>query len=581
MSQSVEQKLTQYFEKAFIKGNYDPSYAQVQISSRPELSDFQCNGAMPLTKYAKKAPFMIAEEIVSLLDDDFAQIAEASVVKPGFINIRLKDDFLARLSNQQATNERLECPTVSKQKSVVIDFGGPNVAKPMHVGHIRSTLLGDCLQRVYRFCGDKVVSDVHLGDWGTQMGMLIDELKLMYPDLPYFDENFTGEYPSESPVTVKELAEIYPRASVRCKSDAAAMESARQATAALQKGRRGYRALWQHFVNVSKAELKKDFESLGVYFDLWKGESDVQALIEPLVADLSKRGVAVESEGAIVIPVAENDEDNIPPLILVKSDGAVMYGTTDLATIVDRINAYNADKIIYVVDKRQALHFKQVFAAAERSGLKVNMEHIGFGTVNGKDGRPFKTRTGGVMHLSTLIDEAKTRASLRNSDDIPVADQQALVDMIAMATVKFADLANSYTSDYIFDLDKFSQYEGKTGPYLLYSAVRIKSILRKVGYQGEQYQIMPATNNAERNLQLMFTQLPTAIERTYRRCEPHHLCEYAFQLATAFNKFYNESPIASENDVTLKQGRIALALLTLKHLELVLDLLGIEIPERM
>lgn len=468
MSQSIEQLLTEYFEKAFIAGHYDPSYAQVQVSSRPELSDFQCNGAMPLTKYAKKAPFLIAEEIVSLLPQAFNDIAEAAVVKPGFINIRIKDDFLAKITNSQAQDSRLHCPKVSKARSVVIDFGGPNVAKPMHVGHIRSTLLGDCLQRVYRFCGDQVVSDVHLGDWGTQMGMLIDELQLMYPNLPYFDPNFDGEYPSESPVTVKELAEIYPRASVRCKSDADAMASARKATAELQQGRRGYRALWQHFVNVSKAELKKDFESLGVYFDLWKGESDVQSLIEPLVKDLTDRKVAIESEGAIIIPVAENDEDNTPPLILVKSDGAVMYGTTDLATIADRMQSLNADKIIYVVDKRQALHFKQVFAAAERSGLSVEMEHIGFGTVNGKDGRPFKTRTGGVMHLSTLIDEAKTRASLRNTDDIPQEDQQALVDMIAMATVKFADLANSYTSDYIFDLDKFSQYEGKTGPYLLY-----------------------------------------------------------------------------------------------------------------
>ncbi len=579
----LEDYLTTLFSQAFEKLSLEPKLAKVQMSARPELGQFQCNGAMPLAKQLKKSPIQIANDIINQVKDNLI-FKDVTGVMPGFINITLNDNFLADWMNQMLANSRLGCPKTETPQKVMMDFGGPNVAKPLHIGHIRSPLIGDCLQRVYRFYGDEVLSDVHLGDWGTQMGMLIEEIRKMYPDLPYFDENFTGTYPIEPPVTVDELSEIYPRSSARCKENENEMEKARLATAELQKGRRGYRALWQHFVNVSIAELKKDYADLDIYFDLWKGESDVQALIDDMVKNCLDNGVAKESQGAIIIPVAEDDKT--PPLILVKSDGAVMYGTTDLATILERVQDYQAQKIIYVVDKRQSLHFKQVFTAAKKAGIAPNTEliHIGFGTLNGKDGKPFKTRSGGVMRLSTLIDEAKTRASLREQEGLSRNEKEDIINKVALATVKFADLSNVYTSDYIFDLDKFSQYEGKTGPYLLYSAVRIKSILRKLNYSVSgtlQYKISKATNGAERNLQLTLTQLPLALQRTYDKCEPHHLCEYAYQVAVQFNKFYSESPIATEENETTQKSRIALCQLTLKQLILVLELLGIEIPERM
>ncbi|MDA0911367.1 MAG: arginine--tRNA ligase [Proteobacteria bacterium] len=580
----LENYLTDLFVQAFDVLGFDSRFAKVQLSARSELGQFQCNGAMPLAKVLKKAPIQIANDIVTQVQSDKV-FSDVNAVMPGFINITLSDDFLARWSNSILKDSRLGCPKTTKPLKVMMDFGGPNVAKPLHVGHIRSPLIGDCLQRVYRFYGDEVLSDVHLGDWGTQMGMLIEEIRKMHPDLPYFDEHHTGEYPKESPVTVDALSEIYPRASGRCKEDANEMEKARLATAELQKGRRGYRALWQHFVDVSIAELKKDYGDLGIYFDLWKGESDVQPIIDHMVADCLEQKVAENSQGAIIIPVAENEDDKTPPLILVKSDGAVMYGTTDLATILERVEDYQAQKIIYVVDKRQSLHFKQVFAAAKKSSIAPETElvHIGFGTLNGKDGKPFKTRSGGVMRLSTLIDEAKARASLREQEGLTEAEKADIIEKVALATVKFADLANVYTSDYIFDLDKFSQYEGKTGPYLLYSAVRIKSILRKLGRNLENVSadIAKASNDAERNLQLKLTELPQVLHKTYDKCEPHHLCEYAYQVAVQFNKFYAESPIANEENHALKEARIALCQLTLKQLVFVLGLLGIEVPERM
>ena len=575
--------LTEIFMQAFDDLGFDKRFANIQVSARPELGQFQCNGAMPLAKIQKKAPFEIAEVIGAQVSRHVA-LSKVEVVKPGFINLTLCDDFLAKWNNQVLQDKRLGCAKKEKPTKVMMDFGGPNVAKPLHIGHIRSPLIGDCLQRVYRFLGDEVLSDVHLGDWGTQMGMLIEEVKKMHPDLPYFEEDSQDEYPKSSPVTVDDLSEIYPRASSRCKSDAVEMEKARLATAQLQQGRRGYRALWRHFVNVSIAALKKDYADLGIHFDLWKGESDVQNLIDVMVEKALENGAATVDEGATIIAVAKDAEDKTPPLILLKSDGAVMYGTTDLATIQERVNEFDAQKIIYVVDKRQSLHFKQVFLAAKKANIVKDTElvHVGFGTLNGKDGKPFKTRSGGVMRLSTLIDEARSRASIRNQEQFSEHEQVDIINKVALATVKFADLANVYTSDYIFDLDKFSQYEGKTGPYLLYSAVRIKSILRKIeDKQLLQGLIQASSNDAERNLQLVLTQLPLALQKTYDKCEPHHLCEYAYQLSVHFNKFYNESPIHGEENAQLKRSRIQLCQLTLKQLIFVLGLLGIEIPERM
>ena len=581
LAQTLQQYLNNMLEQIFVDLDIDRNFAKIQCSSRPDLGQFQCNAAMALAKKHQVMPIKIAKDIADKLrfNDMFKEI---TTTEPGFINITLSDNFLAQWTMKMLTSPRLGVPKVSTSSKVVIDFGGPNIAKPLHIGHIRSPLIGDCLQRVYRFCGDKVLSDAHLGDWGTQMGMLIEAIREMNPDLPYFDDDFSGDYPEHSPVTVDALSEIYPKASLRCKQDNQAMECARLATFELQQGKRGYRALWQHFVNISIATLQKDYASLGVYFDLWKGESDVQAMIGSMVEKFVKTGVAHKSQGAIIIDVAKNENDNTPPLILVKSDGAVMYGTTDLATILARVQDYHAQKIIYVVDKRQSLHFKQVFAAAQKSNVVtgVGLIHIGFGTVNGKDGKPFKTREGGVMRLSTLIDQAKQHASLKNHSEMTDQERKSTIDGIALATVKFADLSNLYTSDYIFDLDKFSRYEGKTGPYLLYSAVRIKSILRRVNAK-EPAGILAASNASERDLQLVLAGLSSAIANTYDTCQPHHLCEYAYQVATKFNQFYAASPVVNEVNLDLQASRIALCDLTLKVLALVLELLGISIPERM
>ncbi|MGQ4005415.1 arginine--tRNA ligase [Francisellaceae bacterium CB300] len=580
---NIENYLSEVLQKSFKKLSYAESFAKVVTSTRDGVGHFHCNGAMPLAKFAKKAPFIIAEEIIENIEDK-SIFSKIEVAKPGFINMTLSAEFLAKVSNKFYRDAKFGFDANKESQKIVIDFGGPNVAKPMHVGHIRSALLGDSLQRIYKFCSDEVVSDVHLGDWGTQMGMLIEEVKLLSPELVYFDENYQGEYPQTSPVTVKELAKIYPQASKRCKSDLIEMEKARQATFELQQGRRGYVALWQHFVNVSVEAVKKDFDSLGINFDLWLGESDADKYVEALITNLKESNHAVESDGAWVV---DSGLENIPPLILVKRDGGVMYGTTDLATLCQRQEDFSPAKVVYVVDKRQALHFKQVFGVAHRAEIvskKCDLKHIAFGTVNGRDGRPFKTREGGVMHLSDLIEQAKECVRTRMPDE----NDQNLIEQIAMATIKFGDLINTYSNDYVFDLEKFSQYEGKTGPYLLYTAVRAKSILRKVF--GESYDfdevvsanyIGEAASEQEEKLQLQLIQFPIAIERAYENSQPHYICEYAYSLANAFNKFYVNSPIANLDDGYVKSSRIALCAATVKAMTLATELLGITIPERM
>jgi arginyl-tRNA synthetase len=580
---NIENYLSEVLQKSFKKLSYAESFAKVVTSTRDGVGHFQCNGAMPLAKFAKKAPFIIAEEIIENIEDK-SIFSKIEVAKPGFINMTLSAEFLAKVSNKFYRDAKFGFDANKESQKIVIDFGGPNVAKPMHVGHIRSALLGDSLQRIYKFCGDEVVSDVHLGDWGTQMGMLIEEVKLLSPELVYFDENYQGEYPQISPVTVKELAKIYPQASKRCKSDIVEMEKARQATFELQQGRRGYVALWQHFVKVSVEAVKKDFDSLGIHFDLWLGESDADKYVEALITNLKESNHAVESDGAWIVDLGL---ENIPPLILVKRDGGVMYGTTDLATLCQRQEDFSPAKVVYVVDKRQALHFKQVFGVAHRAEIvskKCDLKHIAFGTVNGKDGRPFKTREGGVMHLADLIEQAKECVRTRMPDET----DQNLIEQIAMATIKFGDLINTYSNDYVFDFEKFSQYEGKTGPYLLYTAVRAKSILRKVF--GENYDfnevvsanyIGKAASEQEEKLQLQLIQFPIAIERAYENSQPHYICEYAYSLANAFNKFYVNSPIANLDDGYVKSSRVALCAATVKAMTLATELLGITIPERM
>lgn len=593
---SLIEILTELFSDAFEACGLERSYGQVVISQRPDLGQFQCNGALPAAGRMKKKlkkkvnPRMIAQQVVDALaqPEIFKNI---SLAGPGFINITLTGEYLTTYIRELAKDERFGIKKVAEPKRVVVDFGGTNVAKPMHVGHLRSSIIGDSLQRLFRFMGHDVVSDIHLGDWGTQMGMLIIEVERNDPDLIYFDGEYEDPYPDESPVTIDELAAMYPVVSARCKEDESERERARQATVQLQQGRPGYRALWRHFVDVSIVALKADFMKLGVIFDLWYGESDVHERIDPMLTSLKENGHAQLSQGALVIHVSEaSDNKEMPPLILVKSDGGVLYGTTDMATLDFRIQELKAETILYVVDARQALHFQQVFRAAYKSGVvsqDVVMKHLGFGTMNGKDGRPFKTRAGGVMRLSDLI-KMVTESALARFEEVGAAkeatdeERAVIAKQIGLAALKYADLSNHRASDYIFDLERFTAFEGRTGPYLLYSAVRIKSILRKAEQQGLQAgELIPSIHEAEQDLMIRIASLPEVMERTIEGHAPNFLCEYAYTLALAFNRFYNACHILSEENQAQQASWLALCELCLKEFELITHLLGLELPERM
>ena len=585
---SVTQRLTEIVSAAFADAGLPAELGAVVRSDRPDLGQFQCNGALAAAKVAKAPPRKLAESVVERLRGNDA-LAEISLAGPGFINLTLTDGFLAEYSDALAADVRLGVAHASDAQAAILDFGGPNIAKPMHVGHLRATIIGDCLQRLFRFAGHRVTSDVHMGDWGLPMGMLISEIAIQQPDLPYFDERFDGPYPTDSPVTMEQLEALYPKAAADCKSDPERLEAARQATAELQQHRPGYQALWRHFMDVSVAGMRADFGSLGVQFDLWKGEADVHDLIAPMVERLRGEGVAEESDGAVVIAVAEEaDKSEMPPLILLKSDGGAMYGTTDLATIMDRVQIYDPDLMLYVVDQRQSLHFEQVFRSARISGIagKAGLEHIGFGTMNGKDGKPFKTRAGGVMRLGDLIGMATEQAMIRLREeglaaDYPEDEREQIARMVGIAAIKFADLSNHRLSNYIFDLDRFTRFEGRTGPYLQYAAVRIKSLLRKAEAQGVAPGPIVPPADVERDLLLLLGQLPDAIDTAIARRAPNELCDFAFRLAQEFSRFYAACHILSESDEALRGSRLTLARLALRELELLLSLLGIEIPERM
>ena len=580
MSELLDYKINEVFQNSFEMLGYNTQHAKVSLSSRPELGHFQCNAAMSLAKETGKNPWEIANNIVDLISKNL-WFTNINIARPGFINFSVSSDYLADWCNKLASDHRSGCPVVSNKKTVIIDFGGPNIAKPMHVGHIRSTVIGDCLQRLYRFCGDEVISDIHLGDWGTQMGMLIEAMKKRMPESVYFNEAFENDYPDSSPVTVEELSSIYPIAAALCKADEMEMQKARTSTLELQKNKRGLVALWTHFSRISIESLKKDFHELGVTFDLWNGESTVHNLAERLIETLIEDKIAIKSNGATVIEL----EEDMPPLILKKSDGAFMYGTTDLATIAERVNTINPDLILYVVDKRQSLHFKQVFQAAKKCKLadSVTLEHVGFGTVNGSDGKPFKTRGGGTMSLNNLIKEAKINAGSRfDKNDMDESLKNDIVNKIALATLKIADLSNPRSSDYIFDLNVASQFEGKTGPYLLYSTVRIKYMLQKANnLDNNNLKILPSINLLEENLQLTFTRLPKAIFTAYNKFEPHHLCDFAFELASAYNRFYATCNVLSEENLAIRDSRLAMSALTLKQMIIIFDILGLEVPDRM
>jgi arginyl-tRNA synthetase len=574
---------------AFAELGLAPELGETVPSQRPELAQFQVNGAMAAGKSTNQAPRDIAQKVADRLAPH-PDIASVDVAGPGFINITLTDAAIARVASVDAVDPYLGFPVTDDPENVVVDYAGPNVAKAMHVGHLRATIIGDSLARLFSFAGHKVIRDPHFGDWGFQMGLLIAAIADEQPDLPYFDPGATT-YPSKSPVTLDDLQRIYPEASVRARIDDDFADDARRATVRLQQGDPGYLALWRHMKSVSEESQRQDFADLGVTFDLWFGESDVHDRLGPLVSSLRESGVAEESKGAIVIRIGE-DEDNrdIPPLILESSSGGFLYSTTDLATIQMRTEELRADLVLYVVDRRQADHFLQIFRAAAKAGIVpegTRLEHIWFGTMNGPDGKPFKTREGGVVRLSDVI-EMLTEAARRRLDeahlaeDYPEQERSRIASMVGVAALKFGDLINNRTSDYVLDLDRFSSFEGKTGPYLQYAAVRIKSILRRAEAEGvEQGPLQAPTVDAERELMLDLLRLPEVVGRAIALRSPNHVAEFAFEVAGRFNRFYDACHILSEPDIARRGSWLSLASWALAALERLLDLLGIEVPDRM
>ena len=576
----ISDKMAQAFKDA----GYDPAFGRVNVSNRPDLCEYQCNGALAAAKQYKCAPIKIAQEVVAQLDANDYSLVEA--VMPGFINLKLSGSFLQQYLEQMRTSEAFGLERSGEGKTIVVDYGGPNVAKPLHIGHLRSAIIGESLKRLYQYFGYHAIGDIHLGDWGLQMGLIIAELHERQPDLPYFDPNFDGEYPAEAPFTISELEEIYPTASAKKKDDPEFADKAHTATFELQQGRRGYRAIWQHIMNVSVADLKKNYDNLDVHFESWLGESDADPYIPPMIEDMKKKGLLVESEGALVMPVAEEtDKKEVPPCILVKSDGASIYATTDLATIVQRMQDFHPDKILYLTDKRQALHFEQVFRAARKSDIvspETELEHLGFGTMNGSDGKPFKTRDGGVMRLEQLVSDMTDFVRAKVVENKIVAEDQveATTKKIAMAALKYGDLSNQPTKDYVFDLDRFAAFEGNTGPYILYTIVRIKSILAKYG-AWENLQIQKPEDDSAKELMLSITKFGPTMEIALKSSAPNLICAYIYDLAGCVNKFYHQNRILGEEDKEKQAGYIALIGLAKRILEQCIQLLGFSAPDKM
>ena len=582
--------ISEEVKKAFETAGYDRELGRVTLSNRPDLCEYQCNGSLAGAKKYHKAPIMIAQSVAEVLKEN-SVFSEVSAVAPGFLNLKVSEEFLSGYLNEMASSEKFGVAEPEKKETIIIDYGGPNVAKPLHVGHLRSAVIGESIKRILRYAGHDVTGDIHLGDWGLQMGQIITELQVRQPELPYFDENYTGEYPEEAPFTIAELEEIYPTASGKCKVDEAYKERAMENTHKLQDGVRGHRALWQHILRVSIADMKKNYEKLNVDFDLWNGESTVQYLIPGMVEKMKKDGFAHESEGALVVDVKEEtDTKEIPPCIILKSDGAALYSTTDLATIEERMEKYHPDTLIYITDKRQVMHFEQVFRCARKTGLvepETSLRHIGFGTVNGSDGKPFKTRQGGVPRLENLIEEIddemyhKIRESRRELSD---EEARKTADIVGLAALKYGDLSNQAAKDYVFDVDRFTSFEGDTGPYILYTIVRIKSILEKYVQQGgslEGLSILPAQNPDEKALMLEISGFQSMIAGAEKELAPNRVCAYIYDLSNAFNRFYHETKIIAEENETRKAGLIALLMLTKGVLEDCIELLGFGAPDRM
>lgn len=588
--------ITDEVTKAFMECGYDAKYAKVTLSNRPDLCEYQCNGAMAAAKEYKKAPFMIADEVVEKLAAN-PIFAMAESVKPGFLNLKINEAYLADyVAKMQEDDGRFGCEATKAPKTIMIDYGGPNVAKPLHVGHLRSAIIGESVKRIGKFMGHNVIGDVHLGDWGLQMGLIITELKLRRPELVYFDDSYAGEYPAEAPFTISELEEIYPTASKKSKEDEAYKEAAMQATFELQHGKRGYQALLKHILNVSVTDLKRNYANLNVSFELWKGESDAQPYIPDMVQKMKDDGFAYISDGALVVDVKEDtDTKEIPPCMILKSDGASLYNTTDLATMVWRMKDYNPDEIIYVVDKRQELYFTQVFRCARKTGIvkpETELKFLGFGTMNGKDGKPFKTREGGVMRLEHLISGineemlAKIQENQKTKENLGISAEEAenTAKMVALAAIKYGDLSNQASKDYIFDIDRFTSFEGNTGPYILYTIVRIKSILNKYHALGKDESgavIEAAHSKSEKDLMLELSKFNAVMENAFEETAPHKICSYIYDLANAFNSFYHGTKIMSEENETVQKSYIRLLELTKSVLETCIDVLGFSAPERM
>ena len=575
--------ITAQMQQAFAAAGYDASFGRVTVSNRPDLCEYQCNGALAAAKQYKCAPIQIAQAVAKQLDP--ADYSMVDAVMPGFINLKLSDAFLQKYLEAMRTAPSFGVELSGEGKTAVVDYGGANVAKPLHIGHLRPAIIGESLKRLHKFFGYDTIGDVHLGDWGLQMGLIIAELQERQPELCYFDPDYTGEYPTEPPFTLTELEEIYPTASSK-KTDPVFAEKAHVATFELQQGRRGYRAIWDHIMGISLPDLRRIYDALDVHYEKWLGESDADPYIPAMVADLKARGLAVESEGALVVPVAEeSDKKEVPPMILVKSDGSSIYATTDLATIVQRMQDWAPDKILYITDKRQNLHFEQVFRAAKKSGIvreETVLEHVGHGTMNGADGKPFKTRDGGVLRLEQLINDMTdfVRSKVVENKIVSEDEVETTTAKIALAALKYGDLSNQPTKDYNFDLERFAAFEGNTGPYILYTIVRIKSILAKYG-AWEQLPIQAPANIYAKDLMLAITRFAPAMEAALASSAPNLVCAYIYELAGCVNKFYHETRILGEENEELKAGYIALIGLAKNILETCIDILGFSAPEKM
>ena len=575
--------ITAKMQQAFADAGYDASFGRVTVSNRPDLCEYQCNGALAAAKQYKCAPIMIANAVVAQLDAADYDMVEA--VMPGFINLKLSGSFLCKYLEDMRTAEDFGVEKIGAGKVAVVDYGGANVAKPLHIGHLRPAIIGEALKRLHAFLGYDTIGDVHLGDWGLQMGLIIAELQERQPELPYFDPDFKGEYPAQSPFTLSELEELYPTASAK-KKDPAFAEKAHIATYELQQGRRGYRAIWDHIMGVSLPDLRRIYGILDVHFEKWLGESDADPYIPAMVQGMKDQGHAVLSEGAWVIPVAEEgDKKEVPPMILVKSDGSAIYATTDLATMVQRTQDWNPDKMLYVTDKRQNLHFEQVFRAARKCGIvseSVELEHVGHGTMNGADGKPFKTRDGGVLRLEQLLNDMTdfVRSKVVENKIVSEDEVEDTTAKIALAALKYGDLSNQPTKDYNFDLERFAAFEGNTGPYILYTIVRIKSILAKYG-AWENLPIQAPTNAYAKDLMIAITKFGPAMESALKAAAPNLICAYIYELAGCVNKFYHETRILGEEDEDRKAGYIALIGLAKEILEKCIHILGFTAPEKM